>query len=121
MLLDLLAAPERRFAPAAVWRGFRHWLLAPALACLPPLILIASFVLSRAGSRIEMLPMWVKIKHLAGLYSLVSLSTWTIPLAIALAVLFYAVAALCLRARWGRAPQAGDGLLLAVEIGRAHV
>ena len=116
MLLDLLAAPERRFAPAAVWRGFRHWLLAPALACLPPLILIASFVLSRAGSRIEMLPMWVKIKHLAGLYSLASLSIWTIPLAIALAILFYAVAALCLRARWGRAPQAGDGLLLAVAV-----
>ena len=116
MLLDLLAAPERRFAPAALWRGFRRWLLAPALACLPPLILIASFVLSRSGSRIEMLPMWVKIKHLAGLYSLVSLSTWTIPLAIALAFLFYAMAALCLRARWGRPLQAGDGLLLAVAV-----
>ncbi len=116
MLLDLLAAPERRFTPAALWRGFRRWLLAPALACLPPLILIASFVLSRSGLRVEMLPMWVKIKHLAGLYSLVSLSTWTIPLAIALAVLFYLVAALCLRARWGRPLQTGDGLLLAVAV-----
>ena len=116
MLLDLLAVPERRFAPAALWRGFRRWLLAPSLACLPPLILIGSFVLSRSGSRVEMLPMWVKIKHLAGLYSLVSLSTWTIPLAIALAFLFYAVAALCLRERWGRAAQRGDGLLLAAAV-----
>jgi hypothetical protein len=116
MLLDLLAAPEPRFAPVALWRGFRRWLLAPALACLPPLILIASFVLSRSGSRVAMLPMWVKIKHLAGLYSLVSLSIWTIPLAIALALLFYAVAALCLRARRGRPLQAGDGLLLAVAV-----
>jgi len=116
MLLDLLAAPGRRFAPAALWHGFRRWLLAPALACLPPLLLIASFVSSRAGSRIEMLPMWVKIKHLAGLYSLVSLSIWTIPLAIALALLFYGVAALCLRARWGRPLQPGDGLLLAAAV-----
>jgi hypothetical protein len=116
MLLDLLAAPERRFAPAALWRGFRRWLLAPALACLPPLILTASFMGSRSGSRIVMLPMWVKIKHLAGLYSLASLSIWTIPLAIALAFLFYAVAALCLRARRGRPLQAGDGLLLAVGV-----
>jgi hypothetical protein len=116
MLLDLLAAPERRFAPAALWRGFRRWLLAPALACLPPLILTASFMGSRSGSRIVMLPMWVKIKHLAGLYSLASLSIWTIPLAIALAFLFYAVAALCLRARRGGALQTGDGLLLTVGV-----
>lgn len=116
MLLDLLAAPERRFTPAALWPAFRRRLLAPALACLPPLILIASFVLSRSGSRVEMLPMWVKIKHLAGLYSLVSLSIWTLPLAIALAVLFYVVAALCLRERRGSPLREGDGLLLAAAV-----
>jgi hypothetical protein len=116
MLLDLLAAPDRRFAPAALWRGFRRRLLPPVLACLPPLILTASFVGSRRGFPVVMLPMGVKLKHLAGLYSLASLSVWTIPLALALAVLFYVVAALCLRARRGLPLQAGDGLLLAEAV-----
>jgi hypothetical protein len=86
------------------------------LACLPSLILTASFVGSRAGSKIVMLSMWVKLRQLAGLYSLVSLSVWTIPLATALAVLFYVVAALCLRARRERPWQPADGLLLAVAV-----
>jgi hypothetical protein len=60
--------------------------------------------------------MAVKIKHLAGLYSLVSLTAWTIPLAIALAVLFYVLAALCLRARRKLPLQPGDGLLLAAAV-----
>jgi hypothetical protein len=116
LLLDRLAAPAPRFTAAALWRGFLDRLLAPGLACLPALILMAAFVRARAGSRIVMLPMWMKIKHLAGLYSLASLSIWTIPLAIALAFLFYAVAALCLRARRGYPWQTGDGLLLAVAV-----
>jgi hypothetical protein len=116
LLLDRLAAPAPRFTAAALWRGFLGRLLPPALACLPALILMAAFVRARAGSRIMMLPMWMKIKHLAGLYSLASLSVWTIPLALALAFLFYAVAALCLRARRGRPWQTGDGLLLAVAV-----
>jgi hypothetical protein len=116
LLLDLLAAPERRFAPVALWRGFRRRLLAPTIASLPPLVLIAAFVRGRAGAGTFRLPMLVKIKHLAGLYSLVSLTTWTIPLAIALAVLFYTLAALCLRARRRLPLQVGDGLLLAVAV-----
>ncbi len=98
------------------WRGARRWLLPPAVACLPALVLMASFVGRRTGARITMLPLWVKVKHLAGLYSLASLSTWTIPLALALAVLFYVVATLCLRARRGQPFQRGDGLLIAAAV-----
>jgi hypothetical protein len=117
LLLDLLAAPaEHRFAPLALWRGFRRWLLAPSIASLPPLILIAAFVRGRAGAGTFRLPMLVKIKHLFGLYTLVSMTAWTIPLAIALAILFYALAALCLRVRRGTALQVGDGLLLTVAV-----
>ncbi len=100
----------------ALGAGLRRWLLAPALACVPSLVLMAAFVSRRTGARIAMLPLWVKVKHLAGLYSLASLSVWTIPLAIALALLFYGIAALCLRARRGLPLQTGDGLLLATGV-----
>ncbi|HET9211942.1 MAG TPA: hypothetical protein VFR03_16170 [Thermoanaerobaculia bacterium] len=115
MLLDLRAAPGR---PAAVelWGSFRHWLLAPALACLPPLALMAAFVGRRTGARITMLPMAVKLRQLAGLYSLSSLTRWTVPLAILLACLFYWLAALCLRKRRGLTLQTGDGFLLATAV-----
>jgi hypothetical protein len=115
MLLDLRVAPGRP-SPLELWRGFRRRLLAPALACLPALLLMAAFVGRRTGARISMLPMWVKLKQLAGLYSLASLSRWTIPLAILLALLFYRLAALCLRQRQGLPLQTGDGLLLATAI-----
>jgi hypothetical protein len=115
-LLDLLSTPDRRFAPLALWRSLRRWLLAPALACLPALALMASFVRSRIGARVLMLPLWVKVKHLAGLYSLASLTIWTIPLALTLAFLFYFVAGLCLHARRGQPLQAGDGLLAAIAV-----
>lgn len=108
--LALLASPD------ALWRGTRRWLLAPALACLPALILMASFVGLRADRRISMMPMWTKIRNLAALHSLSSLTLWTIPLAIAVAVLFYAVAVLCLRARRGRPLQTADGFLLTVAV-----
>jgi hypothetical protein len=116
LLLDLLAAPAPRFTLRALGRGCRHRLLAPAVAALPALILMAAFVRGRAGAGTFRLPMMVKVKHLAGLYSLVSLTAWTIPLAIALAVLFYALAALCLRARRKLPLQPGDGLLLAAAV-----
>jgi hypothetical protein len=105
--------------------AFRKWLLGPVIACLPALALMVSFVGRRTGARITMLPMWVKIKHLAGLFSLASVSPWTIPLAAALALLFYAIAFLCLRERGRRSsvpasvpavPAAEDGLLLAVGV-----
>jgi hypothetical protein len=96
--------------------GFRKRLLGPAIACLPALALMASFVGRRTGARIAMLPLWVKVKHLAGLYSLASVSRWTIVLSLALALLFYAVAAICLRARWRRPRESADGLLLAVAV-----
>lgn len=115
MLLDLHAMPGR---PAGVelWRSFRHWLLAPALACVPPLVLIAAFVGRRTGARITMMPMWVKLKQLAGLYSLASLTRWTIPLAILLAFLFYGLAVLCGRQRWRLSLQTGDGFLIATAV-----
>jgi hypothetical protein len=58
----------------------------------------------------------VKVKHLAGLYSLASLSHWTPPLAAALALLFYVVALLALWQRGRRPPEARDGLLLVVLV-----
>lgn len=115
MLLELRAAPGRA-AWVELWRSFRHWLLAPALASVPPLALIAAFVGRRTGARITMMPMWVKLKQLAGLYSLVSLTRWTIPLAILLAFLFYGLAALCRRERRGLPPQTADGFLIATAV-----
>ncbi|HEX3556938.1 MAG TPA: hypothetical protein VIA62_27250 [Thermoanaerobaculia bacterium] len=108
---------ERRTAPAgSLWTGARHWLLAPVLAFLPAVILMAAFVGRRIGSKIDFLPLWDKVKHLAGLYSLASLSHWTPPLAAALALLFYVVAFLCLRQRGRRPPEVRDGLLLVVLV-----
>ncbi len=97
------------------WRmlktGSRRGLLGPFLACLPALVLMISFVGRRTGATISMLPLWAKIKHLGGLYSLASVSRWTILLAAALALLFFIVALVCLRARQWRPFGMGDGLL----------
>ena len=99
-----------------LWKGFRAWLLGPLLASLPALILMASFVGRRTGAKISFLPLWVKVKHLAALYSLASVSRWTIPLAALLALLFYALAFLGLRSRRWRPFTVADGLLLAVLV-----
>jgi hypothetical protein len=110
LILDL------RAAPGSLWTGARRWLLAPVVAFLPAVILMASFLGKRMGSKIDFLPLGVKIKHLAGLYSLASLSHWTPPLAAALALLFYVVALLCLRQRGSRPLEARDGLLFVVLV-----
>lgn len=110
LLLDL------RAGSASLWRGARHWLLAPILALLPSVILMASFLGKRIGSKIDFLPLSVKIRHLAGLYSLASLSHWTPPLAAALALLFYVVAFQCLRQRGRRPFETRDGLLVVVLV-----
>jgi hypothetical protein len=110
LLLDL------RAAPGSLGAGARRWLLAPIVALLPAVILMAAFVGRRMGSKIDFLPLGVKIKHLAGLYSLASLSHWTPPLAAALALLFYVIAFLCLRQRGRRPPEVRDGLLLVVLV-----
>jgi len=112
----LTTAGWRTLLAPALWQGARRWLLAPSLACLPALILMASFVGSRADRQISMMPMWTKVRNLASLHSLASLTLWTVPLAIAVAVLFYALAVLCLKARRGRPLEAADGLLLAVAV-----
>jgi hypothetical protein len=104
---------ERR---QGLWRAFRDWLLGPILASLPSLILMASFVGRRTGAKISFLPLWVKVKHLAALYSLASISRWTIPLAALLALLFYGIAILCLRSRGRRPLLFTDGLLLAMAV-----
>jgi hypothetical protein len=115
LLLDLRAAPGRP-AGSELWRAFRRRLLAPLLACVPALGLMAAFVGRRTGARISMMPMAAKLRQLAGLYSLASLTRWTIPLAILLALLFYGLAALCLWERRRLPLQAGDGCLLATVI-----
>jgi len=116
MLLELLTGAEPRFGVRKLLAGSRQWLLGPVLACLPALVLMASFVGSRMDAKVSRLPLWVKVKQLAGLYSLASVSRWTILLAAASALLFYAVAVLCLRAR-GRHPlRVGDGWLLVVAV-----
>ena len=109
-----LALREAR--PPRFLASFRTWLLSPWLACLPALVLMASFVQARTDARITVLPLWVKLKHLAGLYSLASVSRWTIPLAAALALLFYAVALLGLWIRGRRPFAVGDGPLLAAAV-----
>ncbi|HEV8578972.1 MAG TPA: hypothetical protein VGX68_07790 [Thermoanaerobaculia bacterium] len=112
LLLERLVAAERRFAWRELAAGARTWLLSPVLACLPALALMASFLGRRADARISMLPLWVKLKHLGGLYSLASVSRWTILLAAVLALLFYGTALACLIARARRPFRVGDGLLL---------
>jgi hypothetical protein len=99
-----------------LWKAFRAWLLGPLLASLPSLILMASFVGRRTGAQISFLPLWVKVKHRAVLYSLASVSRWTIPLASLLALLFYGIAFLCLRSRAWRPFTVADGLLLAAIV-----
>src|SRR6185295_5102717 len=77
----------------------------------PALVLMISFVGRRAGATVSMLPLWAKVKHLGGLYSLASVSRWTILLSAALALLFFIVAFVCLRAQRWRPFELGDGLL----------
>lgn len=110
LLLDL------RAGSSPLWKGARHWLLAPILALLPAVILMASFLGKRIGSKIDFLPLSVKIRHLAGLYSLASLSRWTPALAAALALLFYVAAFLALRQRGRRPLESRDGLLVVVLV-----
>lgn len=111
VILDLRSG-ERSF-----WRSLLHWLAGPVLAGLPALILMISFLGRRTGAEIRMMGMLPKLRHLAGLYSLASLSRLTIALAILLALLFFVTALLCLRAR-RRAPglNPADGLLLTVGV-----
>jgi len=113
-----LAVTVATLLTLAGWRMLlgkgKGWLI-PLLASLPALALMASFVVRRTGSKLSFLPLWVKLKHLAGLYSLASVSRWTIPLAAALALLFYGIAALCLWRR-RRTLETNDGWLLAVAV-----
>jgi hypothetical protein len=81
--------------PAAARR-----LLLPLLAALPALLLIGSFVTARRGARVDWLPLGVRLKHLAGLYSLASLDRRTAWLAAGCALLILALAALFLSRRW---------------------
>jgi hypothetical protein len=101
---------------AGWWAGIRRWLAAPLVACLPALLLMASFLGTRTGARIRMLPLWTKVKHLAGLYSLASLDRGSIALAALLALLFYLLALACLRQRGRRPLGVADGLLAAVAV-----
>jgi hypothetical protein len=111
VILDLRSG-ERGFLASAL-----RWLTGPILAGLPALILMISFLGRRTGAEIRMMALLPKIRHLAGLYSLASLSHLTIALGILLALLFFVTAFLCLRAR-RRAPglNPADGLLLAVGV-----
>lgn len=111
VLLDLRAGPDRR-----LWPGVRRWLIAPVLACVPAVALMASFVGPRADSPIAMMPLKIKAISLATLHSLASLSYWTVFPAFVLAILFWVVIALCLRERLrqGQALKVEDGLLLTV-------
>ena len=97
-------------------------LLPPLAASLPGLALVASFVGERMGARTSSLGLWVKVKHLAALYSLAALDRRTAFAAAALALLVAALGAgllgrrlAALRAR-GNDPmpalEPGDGLLL---------
>lgn len=101
---------------AGFWSAARRWLLGPVLACLPALLLMIAFVAPRADARVTLLPLWVKLKHLAGLYSLASMTRWTIPLAALVALLFCVLVLTCLRLRGRRPPRAADGLLLTAAV-----
>jgi hypothetical protein len=116
MVLERLVAVEGRFTARSLLSGARKWLLGPFLACLPAAALMASFVGARMDEPVSQLPLWVKVKHLAGLYSLASVHRWTPPLAAGMALLFVGLGAVCLRARGRRPLRAGDGLLLTAAV-----
>jgi hypothetical protein len=92
------------------WPGFRTWVLPSLLAFLPALLLMASFVGQRLDRRVASLSLWVKVKHLASLYSLVSLDRGLVVLSTAFALLLAAFAVLGILRR--RGPEPRDGLLL---------
>jgi len=122
-LVDWLGARRASALPAPEGVPVRGGLLRTALmrlgplllAALPALALLVSFVAARAGSQVEGLPFAVRLKHLAGLYSLASLDRRTAWLAAGTALLLAGLAALALRRRL-RGRGEGDGLLLAVGV-----
>jgi hypothetical protein len=77
------------------------------------LILLAAFVGRRLDRPSAQLGLWVKVKQLAGLYSLVAFDFGTVGFALALALLLAVLAATLLASRWrARSVSAVDGLLL---------
>lgn len=93
-----------------LWRGLRAWVLPPFLAFLPALVLMATFVGQRLDRQVAGLSLWVRIKHLASLYSLVSMDRRVVVFSTAFAALLAAFAVACVLRRRGREPR--DGLLL---------
>jgi hypothetical protein len=81
---------------------------------------MVSFVAARAGSRVEGLPLAVRLKHLASLYTLASLDRSTAFLAAGTALLLLVLAALALRdrarAREEVGARPGDGFLAAIGV-----
>lgn len=114
---------ERRAATGAEGGLLRHAarrLLPPLLASLPALLLMASFVAARAGSKVEGLPLAVRAKHLAGLYTLASLDRRTAFLAAGTSLLLLVLTALAWRDRARKGDKGGlrpgDGFLAAIGV-----
>jgi hypothetical protein len=116
-LVMLLAAVGTITAWRMFLEGFQRRFVGPLLAFVPALALVAYYLSGHAGSRTSMLPVWVKIKHLLALYSLVSLDHRIVALSAALALLFGVVSLVLLvrRVKQGRLAWT-DGLLLAVLV-----
>jgi len=117
VLVDFRGRSSEVSAAGALREGFRRWLVVPLLAFGPALALMAWFVGQRVDARVTTMPLSVKVKHLGGLYSLVSLDANTVALSAVLAALFAGVTAVLVARRLRRGGLlAADGLFLAVLV-----
>jgi hypothetical protein len=127
VLLDAAGRPVTETGDEPVlrtlWRGCRRRLAAPLAAFVPALVLMLVFLEHHRTARTSTLPLWVKVKHFASLYSLVALDQRAVIVSTLLALLFAAVTAVLLARAWRRWRSRGmtgllptDGLLLVVAV-----
>ncbi|MES1241353.1 MAG: hypothetical protein ABUT39_07025 [Acidobacteriota bacterium] len=92
-------------------------LLPPIAACAPAVFLLLSFLRSRMAGPVSDMTLWAKTRQLVSLYSLVSIDSRMLYLALTLSLFLTLLAATAL-ARRGRRKQflPGDGLLLAAML-----
>jgi len=116
-LVMLLAAVGTVTGWRLLLEGFHRRFAGPLLAFVPALALVVYYMSAHQGAKTSALPLWVKVKHLLALYSLVALDFRIVALSAVLALLFGVVSfwLLVRRVRQGRLSPA-DGLLLTVLV-----
>lgn len=114
-----LRARGARWRPEAWWRAARARLLLPLLSFVPVLLLLAAFVGRRLDRPNARLDFSVKLKHLLGLYSLVSFDRRTLVFSLGLAMVLGVLVMLLVwqRRRDGSwKPLPADGLIAVAAV-----